>query len=385
MEEILVNGPVNVLRLEGYIFGIHKIIYIFMDIHSHVTTQTQCQSFDSMDFSQYIVKMLKISNKNKIFDIFTEISITEVGSPDHPFRGRYIDEVNRYVKREYNAGKKINSNLRVHYIDIRDFLKRDINNLIHDIHNTIRTLCYGYLSRHDFNALVSYFNSLKQNITTVNNYISGIDNPAKMDQNKDKVINKFINKILYKYKHQEIKLHLSELFKNISESFASILSLIDESINLLEKSSEFILKSPDKLFLLDYEDIEIFTYGKDNFKFIKFRSDLELLIDQIDILSMFNFSLIVDSFFLRRFLDKDYITNAIVYTGAAHSTVYIYFLVKYFNFTITNVSYSKINDLNELNQTIKQQTNSFNDISEILLPGLLTQCINMTSFPTAFE
>ena len=44
------------------------------------------------------------------------------------------------------------------------------------------------------------------------------------------------------------------------------------------------------------------------------------------------FGRFTDIFFLRRFLDKEYITNAIVYAGALHINTYIDILIKEFDF-----------------------------------------------------
>ena len=49
------------------------------------------------------------------------------------------------------------------------------------------------------------------------------------------------------------------------------------------------------------------------------------------------YGVITDVYFLRRFLDKDYIQNVITYCGRNHALNYIYFLVKYCNFTITKI------------------------------------------------
>ena len=43
-------------------------------------------------------------------------------------------------------------------------------------------------------------------------------------------------------------------------------------------------------------------------------------------------------YFLRRFLDKDYITKNIVYTGFIHTIEYLYFLVKHYDFKIIEIN-----------------------------------------------
>jgi hypothetical protein len=46
---------------------------------------------------------------------------------------------------------------------------------------------------------------------------------------------------------------------------------------------------------------------------------------------------ITDLYFMRRFLDKKYIKNGILYTGLYHFYNISYLLVKYFNYKITNI------------------------------------------------
>jgi hypothetical protein len=86
---------------------------------------------------------------------------------------------------------------------------------------------------------------------------------------------------------------------------------------------------------------------------------------------------------LRRFLDKDYITNGIAYTGAAHSIAYIDMLSKLFGFKVTHFSYSKISDLNKLNSEIIK-TEEY-DLADIFFPEKITQCSDITNFPKNFN
>ena len=36
MSSVLINGPINVIRLEGKINNIKKVLYIFMDVHVNI-------------------------------------------------------------------------------------------------------------------------------------------------------------------------------------------------------------------------------------------------------------------------------------------------------------------------------------------------------------
>ena len=92
---------------------------------------------------------------------------------------------------------------------------------------------------------------------------------------------------------------------------------------------------------LDIYDVKYLTKIKEN---------LQIIYDSsIDI-----YSLLVDIYLLRRILDKNYVTNCIVYCGSQHSANYIYFLLKYCNFRLNNIQKSIEQDLNKLVDSIKE-------------------------------
>ena len=49
-----INGLINFANLRGSIGGIDKNIYFFMDSHNDLDNQTRCESFNSIDISQYL-------------------------------------------------------------------------------------------------------------------------------------------------------------------------------------------------------------------------------------------------------------------------------------------------------------------------------------------
>jgi hypothetical protein len=94
-----------------------------------------------------------------------------------------------------------------------------------------------------------------------------------------------------------------------------------------------------------------------------------------------------DLFLLRRILDKEYIKNSIIYCGKFHMWEIAYYLIKYFNFKLTNISYA--NDSNELGK-IKKINHLFNTIkyddpeSLEFLQNFFNQrnqCSNLFTFP----
>lgn len=88
-------------------------------------------------------------------------------------------------------------------------------------------------------------------------------------------------------------------------------------------------------------------------------------------------------YFLRRFLDKDYITNSISYTGGLHSMTYIHTLVKYFDFKITHTSYSKY-IIKDINQKIKNMELG-PEYYAIFMRPIKYQCSDITNFPDNFS
>lgn len=92
-------------------------------------------------------------------------------------------------------------------------------------------------------------------------------------------------------------------------------------------------------------------------------------------------------YFLRRFLDKNYIKNGILYTGSAHMCNIVYLLVKYFDFDLSHYHYSskKINNkiikslsVKDSIETLQNYFFKYDENYNII------QCINLFNFPENF-
>ena len=390
---MLVNGPINVVRLEGEINNIKKILYVFFDYHINIKEQTECESYDSKDIVTYLYDTFKTATKP--VDFFFEVKTMNIGN-NHisPFKNIYISNISKfYNKSKFNDSvkKNIKSNVRYHYLDIRDYLETNIyyNDELLNIHvsNIIKN---KDIFSNDYNNIISSCSQLIFELQIYKNFfdndinkkLSRINTTNKKESKSKYNILYFLNKISKKYKNKDI---INKVKKNY---FSDILEKINNCINNLNEIKTLVLKK--ETYVYRYYDEKIkFIEKKDNTRIPNLYyhvDDMRPFIYKLDYLSedvhndiLYIFSKITDLFFLRRFLDKDYITNAISYTGAFHSINYINFLVSNFDFKITHYSYCEEKNLEKLNKIAKTDINK---LQYILSPQKLIQCSDLSSFPT---
>ncbi len=90
----------------------------------------------------------------------------------------------------------------------------------------------------------------------------------------------------------------------------------------------------------------------------------------------------MDCFFLRRLIEKDYISKSIVYTGAYHSSIYIWFLIKYYGYEIEDYEYINTELLNKNDpigslEKIINKSNNYDELFVYLVPKKFTQCVKI--------
>jgi hypothetical protein len=163
-----INGPTNFAHLSGSINGINKEIYLFFDSHIDLNRQTRCESFDSIDISQYLYNLIK--NTQTPLDFFLEVREEEIEKPMTNKRDIYIKEVMEMFKSEFIIEKdkikysKSNENVRLHYLDIRDhfdlFYITDI--ISYDIPETFDLLFKNIGTKEDnINKLLEHINNIE--------------------------------------------------------------------------------------------------------------------------------------------------------------------------------------------------------------------------------
>ncbi len=329
-----INGPYNYVQLTGSINTIRKNITIFMDVHQNLDKQTRCDSFDSIDISQYLYKLIKDSIEP--LDFFLEIRNEQIQQPITDKKDIYLFEAVEMFKTEFIIEKdkvkysKSNPNVRLHYLDIRDYLQfTAIADQIRD--EIIPKLIFLQNNNNSDPDKINKLEELHQHIKDIQKNIASIfENIIDIRQNGMQAFDRksqeyFINKIIHKYKHENLK-------KNINDFY---------NVFLIRYLNNFISTWGTLVDLL-------YSKNLDNIKniyklYIELESNLFAL-----------YGLITDVFFLRRFLDKDYIGNVIAYCGRNHALNFIYFLVKHCDFKIEKIYNSNGLSLEEFTNQIKE-------------------------------
>ena len=352
MEPEYINGPTNYAHLQGNINGIEKNIYLFFDKHLPLNDQTRCESFNSVDITYYLYTLIK--NATDYLDFFMEIRLSQL-------RDIYINEVINLFKSEFvieNKGttkqvkySKTNSKVRLHYLDIRDCLG------IYYLRNIIDIKIKKYLnllSKDEKNKIIYYKKILKY-VDIVNQQIDLLDkNMREIIINKnvvyDKINNKqkyYLDKLINKYKNIQLK----------------------QSINIFLNSHYNLILDHFKVAILEINSIN------ENMIDTTIITDLTEVIDEIQVYINKIYGLFTDVYLLRRFLDKNYINNSVIYSGGAHSINYIFFLVKYCNFKIVKIHNSLEKNVKILINKIKKEDKSFNIYDLFLFKNNYIQCI----------
>lgn len=406
-KDIFINGPVNYIKI--YNKEKNKTVIILMDYHVPIDKQKKCEEYDAKDVNMYIYKELK---ETKVpLDFFLEIVPTEVNNMNKYYSNdNYITETKKIFKKIYAENQsKPNSNIRLHYIDVRDYSYiYNITNIVDEIIsilksnkldnilfiieklkkiNLILELVNNYIEL-TINSKIKYESidliniSLKKNIDSKDYSLDEILTFG-LAELLDKILNKYTNKELKNnitkyFKENYIKLskklviYIKELIQNVSEIYLSLdKSHIQQ--NLIVKDVILNNKLELKSKYIGY-GIDFFEYDKQWENILNETNKLQLIIIKMG-------SVFMDCFFLRRLLEKNQIKKSIVYTGLAHSVMYIWFLVKFYDYSIEDyyfIAKDKLdkNAIKDLEIKIKKSESPF-DIFEFLVPPKLTQCIKI--------
>lgn len=408
----LINGPINVVRLEGHVGSVRKVIYLFMDTHNEEKLQSKCASDVAQDIVDYLKNNFsQLRNSDKIVDFFMEsnpsshvIDIEKTRYFDVINTNMYIERVYKFFRELFKYDTSINkiklsdmfNNVRLHYVDIRDWIEHFFSIIGASVYPK-----YDEKMVNIFTEMIKYIEFLRDSIVHPKKihdekflveelpnkiHISDTVGTAKV-KNKIKYL---IFKILKSYKHKDVQEIIEKYITKI------IVAHLDFHINSFKNDPIF---EDMRNYLNDFNEKK--SKDEQNEFLIKI---WDKYWDMVNSVSLDSFIMIMDVYFLRRFLDKDYITNAVVYTGSAHSLNYINILVNLFDFRVTHASFFIMPDIDELNAAIKSyhpynfDHNRFHgvlDYGEFIYYGMqiifsingsrVAQCSNITNFPTNFE
>jgi hypothetical protein len=390
--ETKINGPINIVRMEGEIFDIHKVIYFFMEEHKDIKEQSDCNDSNSVDIVKYLQSSFENLKGDTIYDFFIEVfpdvllfepkelKIYNMKDSEMNYLTKLWKFFYENVKFDKNKISSLFENVRIHYIDIRSVLYYTIvDPLIYSIYqiDTKGTYASDIVPSIIWNILkfLRYMeNKLRNrnfhsyNKTFVTEFRNDVEqlllNPYFREISR-KQISYLFNKLLNSYNHQSVKDFINKYV------YVYTLDMLHEHIDNLYQFYNDIKKLDRK----DYLDESIASS----------------LMDVLDLFHKALFSEIarfVDLYLLRRFLDKNYITNCIVYSGAMHSASMIYMLKK-FGFTITHVANHKsnIDEINKAVSNVKEfpSEKSFFELLNIFVFPDTIQCSDISTFPPNFS
>ena len=387
-----VSGPINTVRLEGQVGNINKVLYLFFDDHRDVSYQSECPDIRAIEFKNYLIK--NFDKTEQKIDFFMETyTIYGVFSTYTKYalqrKGNYLDTIRKFFQQNFNFDKETNKihtskefpNVRLHYIDFRDLFFYDILfDKLPSIRNYFDTYCWNnrYIISQDIHFFQKELKYIDDRVNFLKQYIYSGKKFEGQKSPATELFDKIMNKVMNVYQNKDIHNKIKKYFKNegvqIFEKYEKESTEFFNYLNFLDKK---IKKNPnDKLNDINGYGLNIYKVVDEYLPTIwKSIYDIRSCIFDISVF-------IIDIFFLRRFLDKSYITNALIYTGAAHSCNYLYFLVKYCDFKITHTSYQKIPS-EKLHNIIKE-SNNYTELIKYMSPQEFVQCSNLTGFPEQF-
>lgn len=399
-ERLYINGPVNAIRLVGSINNIDKVVYLFSDNHLPPIEQNKCTSAFSKDIKEYIATNFANASKksNKIYDFMIETGIHEHKPrpnkylEDKFYGNQHIDKILHLSKQifdiDYASGKmnpsKYFNNVRMHFTDIRYTLLNQFY-MLQYILDTITNIDYVNINikriKDILKTLTKYVKVLDEYIDTDKKFAKKI-NALDYDMNDNKQMllyfEYYTSKLTSSYTHQNVKAGIIQILKKFRDGTNDVIHLLK---NLLKDIKIFKKNLGDNgLYMYNIADESVFLYKNITIS----TNDLSYETEKVYINYLDTFTLLMDAYFIRRMCDKDYITNIIMYAGAAHIANYIYILCHYFDFKVTHCANCEVDDIDELNKLIISY--DVEHVRKIAYgSSMIRQCSDLTNFPSNFE
>lgn len=395
-----INGPQNAFRMEGNIDGVKKVIYLFADVHVEPTDQTQCDSIRAIEIKDYLLE--NFDKLDNMVDFFLEIQPYYINLTKHKYRDKYLLSLRYFFIKCFNFDIKKNKiytstvlpNVRFHYMDIRPLICFNVDLMYHSDFILENHKLIEYYRTSNFNIsnelvdkYVKYIQNVHDNMIFINNEL--FDYKTTIEKEKEKYYDEKMYSLEYIFDEKIAKNIIKKMYDAENANTMTILKTINAKY-VKPKILKCISISEKILYLFEkykkYSGNERYNSGfikKFMILKLKIYKHMYILKNYVSIVGV----LLSDMYFIRRFLDKKYITNGIIYGGSGHTLNYIFLLMKYFNFKITNFSYMNTT-IDELLLIIKKTKDNydFTKLDNFIQNPFknIYQCSDLSSFPEKF-
>lgn len=394
------SGPTNALRLEGTIEGTSKVVYLFLNVGTNIDLQTECANVHSQDFIKYLVDTFhNLSSSNRMYDFFYEArgSLFKVNKrtrrkaalaldPLHNRGGTrraYLDRILPLIRSitEYDKDRdrfgvsEVFKNVRLHYFDINEILDEAV---ISPLLALPVSLCINA-----FDIPQQVFDDLGRVRRLINQYLRIYEmletDPESSQLPVDNPVVKRLRKLMYSYRHSSIQKVIRDRLDHYMQEFKNLDSNITTSLEVFKQHA----------LTLGQRGV---VYNRDNQIDAKpvLRIRLEIFSDthnrlnSMRELAQYIVIGITDCYLLRRFADKDYIQNAIIYARGSHIINYVSTLMGPCQFKLSHISKPGPFTIPELNKTISERLSTGHSITDLLFQPEYLQCVDVTAFPKDF-
>lgn len=114
MYRMYVNGPYNVVRLEGSVGSVKKVVYLFMDYHANLYQQSECDDPNAINIDKFLLEQfdrLQTDDPDKIYDFLFEIGgsdLLQFLDYSRNNRMKYISETTKMFKKSLKFDEGLN-------------------------------------------------------------------------------------------------------------------------------------------------------------------------------------------------------------------------------------------------------------------------------------
>jgi hypothetical protein len=397
---VMINGPINTLRLAGNVGGVDKVLYMFIGINYPETAESECKNMFSVDLSEYLVKeMNQISKNKKIVDVFINMS-QDVNYQNFFDSDKTMTYYKTFVKK---FGKLLLGKSNQDLLEDVSVLDPEFNEKVR-LHNYqigqlfFNQYVYPYFTyARQLHPIEEYYNPLMINtLAAMSNRIKTVIDVLSFDFARN------VPENILGYDVESNREHIDQLLaftKKLREGYRD-----DNVKSYMNKMIDYVVfmfhKCLHKISVLDHYAREIYQGKPDNFRsvdapygYLPFNSSHDDVQKQLLTLNKKRNNVaewlhsttaaISQLYFLRRFLDAETITTAIIFVNVFDAIFPLEILLKHAGMTITNASYNPTQSIEILNEELKALPNI--EYIKYLTPVNPEQCSNLTAFPKHFE